>query len=268
MAVATVALLYAAVRRISGPNAGTARRGRLRADPRRGADVPVQQPRRGHGAADDGRRLLRGAGAGARQRQVDRAGRRRARIRVPGQDARRHHGDARDRPDVPDRRADHRRQAGCCTCSASLRRLPGLGGLVRRADPAVARVVAALHRRLDRQQLHEPGARLQRLRPRARQGQQRLSASTRWSARRRTPRSRSTTVTTAASAGSAQLAGSDPAVHRRVRLRDRLAAARGAARAGAGGRLARPRAAHRPGPRGRRSCSASGCWSTGWCSAT
>ena len=83
--------------------------------------------------------------------------------------------------------------------------VPGLGGLVRRADAAVAGVVAALHRRLDRQQLHEPGPRLQRLRPRR-------SAATTAAAgqphRRRRPRR--TPVPGATTAGSA-----DPGARRR-----------------------------------------------------
>ena len=43
-------------------------------------------------------------------------------------------------------------------------RMPGVRGLVRGADAAVAGLVAAVYRRFDRQQLHEPGPRLQRLR--------------------------------------------------------------------------------------------------------
>ena len=39
---------------------------------------------------------------------------------------------------------------------------PGFGGLVRRADAGVAGLVTAVSRGLDRQQLHEPGPRLQR----------------------------------------------------------------------------------------------------------
>jgi hypothetical protein len=43
-----------------------------------------------------------------------------------------------------------------------------LGGLVRGVDPAVARVVASVHRGFDRQQLHESGVGLQRFCPRPR----------------------------------------------------------------------------------------------------
>ena len=57
---------------------------------------------------------------------------------------------------------------GCCTCWARRVAFVAVGGLVRGADAAVAGVVAAVHRGVHRQQLHEPGAGLQRLRPRAR----------------------------------------------------------------------------------------------------
>ena len=59
--VAAVALLYAAVRRASGPRAGAAGRAVVRADARGGVDVPVQQSRRAAGAAARRGRLLRAA---------------------------------------------------------------------------------------------------------------------------------------------------------------------------------------------------------------
>ena len=62
MGVAAVALLYATVRRTSGPGRGSDRRRGAGADPGRGADVPVQQPRRAAGAAAGGGRVLHGAG--------------------------------------------------------------------------------------------------------------------------------------------------------------------------------------------------------------
>ena len=54
--VASVLLLYAAVRRWFGPAAGLIAGRRARADPGGRADVPVQQPGRAAGAADDRRR--------------------------------------------------------------------------------------------------------------------------------------------------------------------------------------------------------------------
>ena len=163
MAVAAVALLYGAVARISGPQRGIAGRRGARGDARRGVDVPVQQPRRGDGAADDGGGLLHGARAGTCEREMDRAGRSRPRLRVPGQDARGLDGDAGDRPGLPGRGAD---PAAPATAAAARLAggLPGVGGLVRRAHAAVAGIVAAVHRGLDGQQLHEPGAGLQRIR--------------------------------------------------------------------------------------------------------
>ena len=57
--VAAVGLLYAAVRRVSGPAAGPARRRGARADPGGGADVPLQPPGRAAHAAARGRRRTR-----------------------------------------------------------------------------------------------------------------------------------------------------------------------------------------------------------------
>ncbi len=57
--VGAVALLYATVRRVAGSARGAGRGHAVRADPRRGADVPLQQPRRPARAADGGRRLRR-----------------------------------------------------------------------------------------------------------------------------------------------------------------------------------------------------------------
>ncbi len=60
--VAAVALLYAAVRRVSGDGAGAAGRRGVGADAGGRVDVPVQQPRRAAGAAARRGRVLRAAG--------------------------------------------------------------------------------------------------------------------------------------------------------------------------------------------------------------
>ena len=138
-----------------------------------------------------------------------------------------------------------------------------LGGLVRRADAAVAGVVAALHRGFDGQQLHEPGPRLQRIRPRPRPQPRRC----------RTTRQRGAAPADGQPRGPprrvrrlrAPGGGSGATVLRRVRLRNRLAAPRRAARRGAG---ARSRGGALPAPTSSGqapSCSAAGCWSTDWC---
>ena len=69
--VAAVALLYAAVRRISGTDGGAARRGGPRHDPGGHADVPLRQSRRAARAADDRRRVTPRS---ARSRPAGRAG--------------------------------------------------------------------------------------------------------------------------------------------------------------------------------------------------
>jgi len=88
-------------------------RARSRAHRRRGArdhpgghaDVPVQQPRRAAGAADDGGRLRHGPRHRVRPDPVDRAGGGPARVRLPDQDAPGVPGSARVRPGLPGGRA-------------------------------------------------------------------------------------------------------------------------------------------------------------------
>ena len=117
MAVATVALLYAAVRRISGPNAALLAGAAFALTPVAALMFRFNNP-------DAVMVLLMMAAVYCAVRAlehasatVDRAGRRRARLRVPGQDARGHHGDARDRSGLSRRRADRRSARGCCTSS-------------------------------------------------------------------------------------------------------------------------------------------------------
>ena len=64
MAVGAVALIYAAVSAHQRAAGGTARGRGARVDAGGGADVPVQQPRRGDGVVDDGCGVLHGPGAG------------------------------------------------------------------------------------------------------------------------------------------------------------------------------------------------------------
>ena len=99
--VASVAVLYAAVRRWSGPAAGLIAAGVLAMHAGGHADVPVQQPRRAPGAADDGGRVRDGPGHRVRPDPVDRAGRRPARVRLPDQDAPGVPGPSRVRPGLP-----------------------------------------------------------------------------------------------------------------------------------------------------------------------
>ncbi len=152
----------------------THRRRRARDDARRGADVPLQQPRRDAGAAP--RRLGRrhgprhrvhaGPGRGPHRPPgpLDRARRRAGRVRVPDQDAPGVPGAAAAGPGVPRRRAHLARQA---------RRPPARGvrldaagrRLVDRARRALAGRVTPLHRRLADQLDPRAHPGLQRLRP-------------------------------------------------------------------------------------------------------
>ena len=107
--VAAVGLLYATVRRWSGPVAGPGRRRRAGADPGRGADVPLRQPRRAARAAHGRRRPTRVT------RALEQAGTRwlllagvAHRLRVPDQDDAGLPGPARVRAGLPGRRADRR----------------------------------------------------------------------------------------------------------------------------------------------------------------
>ena len=64
MGVAAVAVLYATVRRVAGAARRTRRRRGVRADPGRGADVPVRQPGRAAHTAARGRRVHDDPGLG------------------------------------------------------------------------------------------------------------------------------------------------------------------------------------------------------------
>ena len=161
MGVGAVAVLYATVRRCSGPAAGLIAGAVARADPGRGADVPVQQPGRAAGAADGGGRLLRGAGHRDGQYPLDRVGGLCHGLRLPDQDAAGVPGRPRLRAGVPGRGSrrgvEARRQA-----RRRRRRDDRLGRLVRRAGQSVACRVQAVHRRLVRQQPVATGVGLQR----------------------------------------------------------------------------------------------------------
>jgi hypothetical protein len=150
MAVAAVALLYGAVARISGPRTGLLAGTVLALTPVAALMFPVQQPRRGDGAADDGA-VYCAVRARRHASEVDRP----CRVALgfafltkllegimvmPAIGSR-----------LSGRGADLDRQEGAAPCGRT-RDVPGLGGLVRGADPGGWRV-AALHRRLDGQQL-------------------------------------------------------------------------------------------------------------------
>lgn len=87
MGVATVGVLYAAVRRRFSAAAGLIMRRGVRAHPGRRADVPVQQPGRDARAAHDRHGLLRDPRPGGRPDEVAGLGGRRGRPRLPRQDA-------------------------------------------------------------------------------------------------------------------------------------------------------------------------------------
>ena len=88
-----------------------ARRRGARADPGRGDDVPVQQPRRAARAADDPRRLGHAARRRAGQPEVADLGRCLHRLRLPHQDAAGARGRPGVRPGLPRRGADAAAQA-------------------------------------------------------------------------------------------------------------------------------------------------------------
>ena len=152
MGVGAVALLYATVRTEQRTRGGADRRRRTGADPGRGVDVPVQQPRRAAGAADGGRPPT--ASCGPPRRPVPAGSHWRAASWASPSSPR------CCRPSwscpafalvflvaAPRRRVEARRQLrGRRRSRWSSRRL------VRRPGGSVARRVAALHRRLDRQQ--------------------------------------------------------------------------------------------------------------------
>ena len=168
----------------------------------------------------------------------------RAGIRIPGQDARGPDDRSGDRPGLPGRRADDAAPPGAAPAGCR-GRVRGVGRLVRGAHPGVAGVVAALHRRLDRRQLHESGAGLQRFCASARpqSPEFRTERPARQLGRQRPPARRRLRR-------DGQPEGRvEPPVHRRVRFRDRLADSRSAARGPARVDRTRARTAHRSGSR-------------------
>ncbi len=164
MGVATVGVLYATVKRWSGAGAGLVAGAVCAAHACRGADVPVQQPRRIADLAHDHRGVLHHPGGRARLDEVDRALGSLHRARVPVEGAPGVPGAARLRARLPDRRTTAARSTAVALRPA--RAVDDRGRpLVGAHRAAVARVVAALHRRLAEQQLLERALRLQRLRP-------------------------------------------------------------------------------------------------------
>ena len=115
MGVGAVAVLYADRAPVQRPRGGSDRRRRAGADPGRGVDVPVQQPRRAAGAADGGGRLLHRAGHRDGQHPLDRVGGLRHGLRLPDQDAAGVPGRPRLRAGVPGRRPGR----ACGSASAS-----------------------------------------------------------------------------------------------------------------------------------------------------
>ena len=226
-----------------------------------GADVPVQQPRRGDGVADDRRGVLHGRARCERKRgALDGAGgvavglaflaKMLEGVMVMPALAAAYLVAA----PVPMRRRWLHLLGGAAAFVA-------VGGLVRGADAAVAGFVRPVPRRVGGQQLHEPGAGLQRLRPG--DGPQ-------------PPRLHPPPSDVGTMAGSQLHAGRgggfggfgmpDPGLDAvgvgRVRLRDRLAAAHRAGGHRAGGGGAGTRAPHRSRCARAPSCSAGGSRST------
>ena len=130
LGVGSVALLWATVRRLLRAAAGLLAGLVLALTPVRGADVPVQQPGRAAGAADDRRRV--GAAAWRRGRAHPLAGahRRVRRVGLPDQAAAGDAGRAAARADLPASRAAEAGQADLRSCSPRWRRWssPPAGG--------------------------------------------------------------------------------------------------------------------------------------------
>ena len=119
------------------------------ADPGRGAHLPVRQPRRVHGAAGRGGRVLRHPGARARADLVAGGRGGRVRVRVPDQERRGGAQRARVRAGVPGRGPGAVPATGPASCSRR-RRDRGLGRVVDRGGAADACGGPAVHRRVDR----------------------------------------------------------------------------------------------------------------------
>ena len=167
--VGSVLLLFAAVRRWFGPGRRADRRRGARAHPRGRAHVPLQQPRRAAGAADDGSRVRRAASDRARPDPVAGAGRSAARVRLPDQDGAGVPGAARVRARLPVGRAGPAPPPALAAAGRARRR-HRRGGVVGRGRRADAGRRPALLRRLDQQQHPRAGPRLQRARPARRVG--------------------------------------------------------------------------------------------------
>ena len=140
---------------------GSDRRCGAGADPGRGADVPVQQPRRAAGAAAGGRRVLHGAGDRDGKHPLDGVGGLRHRLRVPDEDVAGVPDRARSRAGVPRRGAGRHVEADR-QATRRRRHDDRVGGVVHRTGQPVARRLAPLHRRLHRQQPAAAGVGLQR----------------------------------------------------------------------------------------------------------
>ena len=154
---------------LGGPGRRSARRRDPRADPGRGADVPLRQPRRAARPADGRRRVRDDPGHRGRPAALG-AARRLPRSASPSS-PRICRASCRCRPSRSRTWWPHRRRCGkrighVLAGGARCRRQRRLVGGGRRA---VAQVVAALHRRLDQQQRARSRLRLQRLRPPHRQ---------------------------------------------------------------------------------------------------
>ncbi len=143
---------------------GAAGRGGAGADAGRRADVPVQQPGRAPGAADDGGGLRDGAGHRVRPDPVAAAGRDPARPGLPDQDAAGVPGRAGVRAGLPDRRAAPAADPRLAAAGRPGRPDRGRGLVGGRGD-ADSRGQPALRGRLNERQ--HPGAHpgLQRPRP-------------------------------------------------------------------------------------------------------
>ncbi len=177
--VATVAVLYATVRRWFTPCGGLARGRRARSYSCRCADVPLQQPRRLAGAAADSGCLRGDKGTGSREHSVACACRIPRRSGIPDEDDAGILRRPRIRSCVP----------ACCTDTCSTQDLAVApcrrsdvrgGGVVGRCGHVDAGQRAALHRRIAAQQHSRADLRLQRLRPADRQRDRQRHRRRRW----------------------------------------------------------------------------------------
>ena len=172
MGAASVAVLYATVRRAFGDAAGGHGRGAVGrrgagVHARCGVDLPVQQSGRAAGAAVDRGRLLPDPRGRGRVLALAGPGRARDGSRVPDQDARGLPAAARVRADLSAVRADELAQPPAP--STRRHRRAGRCGRVVGADgPIGSRDGAALHRRFDRQHRAPTRRRVQRHHPHSR----------------------------------------------------------------------------------------------------